>query len=467
VVLSRVRLALWAGAVLIVAQGLAIGRVELTFDEAYYALWARWPQAGYLDHPPMVAWWIAASQAMFGPGEFGVRALFWAAGAVLPALVFALGRRLYGDTETAATATLFYLGAPLAAGAPLATPDTPLVFFWTLALLGLVEVWRGSSWGWALVGLAAGAAGLSKMTAGFLGLGIVLALVAVPSLRRQFARPGPYGAATLALAVLSPFLWWNATHGFATFLKQGGRLAARGFAPRYLGEFLGSQLLLFNPLTAAVALRGAVAKRGAPDEATRLLMAISAPLLGYFLLHALHDRVQGNWPAPLYPALAVLAARAVSRRWAWLAVVSSGVGVALTGALYFHLATGQPRLGAPDPALRIGGWRDLAARVSGVARDRKAEFIMAQGYAQTSLLQYYSGHDVFEIGEPERWTFRPRFESSGVGVAFGRREFEPELRRLFANVTPLSELRRTRFGIEVDDFFVFEVQSPKSSEQDE
>ena len=207
---------------------------------------------------------IAASQALFGPSEFGVRALFWAAGAVLPALVYALGRRLYGDTQLAATAALFYVAAPLAAGAPLATPDTPLVLFWTLALLGLVEVWRGTPWAWAVVGAATGAAGLSKMTAGFLGLGVALALIAAPSLRREWARPGPYAAAALALFVLSPFLFWNATHGFATFLKQGGRLTPHGFSPRYLAEFLGSQLLLFNPLTAALALRGAVLRRGAP-----------------------------------------------------------------------------------------------------------------------------------------------------------------------------------------------------------
>ena len=79
------------------AQGLAAAHVELTFDEAYYALWARWPQAGYLDHPPLVAWIIAASQALFGGGEFGVRALFWLAGASLPALVVWIGWRLFDD----------------------------------------------------------------------------------------------------------------------------------------------------------------------------------------------------------------------------------------------------------------------------------------------------------------------------------------------------------------------------------
>ena len=35
-----------------------------------------------------------------------------------------------------------------------------------------------------------------------------------------------------------------------------------------------------------------------------------APAMLYFLIHALHDRVQGNWPSFLYPAFAIAAAAA-------------------------------------------------------------------------------------------------------------------------------------------------------------
>ena len=37
---------------LLAAQLWLIGRVELTFDEAYYTLWSRSLAWGYLDHPP-------------------------------------------------------------------------------------------------------------------------------------------------------------------------------------------------------------------------------------------------------------------------------------------------------------------------------------------------------------------------------------------------------------------------------
>ena len=62
--------------------------------------------------------------------------------------------------------------------------------------------------------------------------------------------------------------------------------------------------LVFAALAAAVAgvsWRRPVAP-GFADEARRLLVSTIAPAAVYFLLHALHDRVQGNWLAPLFPA---------------------------------------------------------------------------------------------------------------------------------------------------------------------
>ena len=203
------------------------------------------------------------------------------------------------------------------------------------------------------------------MTAGFLALGDRAGAGGRrPRSGAQWRRPGPWIAAALALAVLSPFLIWNATHGFATFLKQGGRLQARAFAPHYLAEFLATQLLLFNPLTAAAASYGAWRLRANPSEPVRLLLASLAPALAYFALHALHDRVQGNWLAPLYPALALLAARA-TREMRWVAPTAAALGLALVAAAYWHLATGRPAFGPSDPFLRIGGWRGaVGARFS-------------------------------------------------------------------------------------------------------
>ena len=53
-------------AALVALRLLAAYFVPLNPDEAYYFLWSRFPAWSYFDHPPMVAWWIAAGTAIFG-----------------------------------------------------------------------------------------------------------------------------------------------------------------------------------------------------------------------------------------------------------------------------------------------------------------------------------------------------------------------------------------------------------------
>ena len=48
--------------------------VPLLPQEAYYWQWSLEPDWSYFDHPPLVAWSIAASTALFGQTSFGVKA---------------------------------------------------------------------------------------------------------------------------------------------------------------------------------------------------------------------------------------------------------------------------------------------------------------------------------------------------------------------------------------------------------
>ena len=458
-------------------QLLLIGRVELTFDEAYYTLWSRDIGWGYLDHPPMVAVWIRASTSLFGGSEFGVRALNTAVLGALPALIAWIAWRLFLSVETAALAALLWISMLLVAGAPIVTPDAPLVVFWTVALAGLVEVWRARGWGWIVVGLGLGLALLSKFTAAFLGAGVVLALFATPSLRRWFYSPAPYFAALLAAAIFAPFLVWNAGHDWATFAKQFSRVAPHSFAPQLLLEFLGSQIGLINPLTFLVAsvaiaatLRAAARAPSPEEEARRLLIATIAPAALYFLIHSLHARVEGNWLAPLYPALAILAAEAGVRGPAWArraACWAPPLGLAAIALVYFHVATGLPRIGPADPIARIGGWRRLTDEVFSRARDENAAFVLAHGYAATSLLTYYGANalPVIQAEERARWLFEPPPEEAlfaGPGLAFGEatRDFGAQLGKKFRHVDEIARLPRLFDNAKVQEFTLYRVSDP-------
>jgi Dolichyl-phosphate-mannose-protein mannosyltransferase len=471
---------------LLTMQAFAASRLELTFDEAYYTLWSRALAFGYLDHPPMVAYFIRASTTLLGGSEFGVRALSLALVGALPALIAYIAWRLFHSVETAAIAVLMWIASPLVmAGAAFATPDAALVVFWTLGLAALTELWRTAKTRWFIaMGLALGLMALSKFTAAFFAAGAALALVTTPSLRRSLRSPAPWAALILAAAIFSPFVLWNAGHGWATFVKQGGRAAANGFAPFYLVEFIGAQILLMNPLAfpavaaavAGVSWRAPAGPRSA-EEARRLLVSTIAPAVIYFVIHALHDRVEGNWLAPILPAGAILTGdwverargagagfeRVASRAALWAAPLA----FAVMALAFFQTLTGILPLGAADPTERLEGFRDLARGVDARARAEGARFVLAQGYALASLLRYYGDVTIHVVQREERirWIFEPSppeslFASPGLAIIQSGARFEFMLRERFRSVEPAGTLERRRAGKPIETYQLFRVAEP-------
>ena len=62
-------------AAVVLIRFIVAGATGLVRDEGYYTLWSMYPAAGYLDHPPMIAWLIAAGRALLGESELAVRLL--------------------------------------------------------------------------------------------------------------------------------------------------------------------------------------------------------------------------------------------------------------------------------------------------------------------------------------------------------------------------------------------------------
>ena len=324
-------------------------------------------------------------------------------------------------------AVLLWIAAPLViAGAVFVTPDAPLVLFWTLGLAALVELWRTGKARWLLaMGVALGFMLLSKFTAAFFAAGAGLSFVATPSLRRWLRSPAPWAALALAAAIFAPFVVWNAEHGWATFAKQLGRAPPHGFAPFFLVEFVGAQILLMNPLVfaafaaavAGVSWRKPAAPRSA-EEARRILVGTIAPAGVYFLVHALHDRVQGNWLAPLFPAAVVLAAdwvararraRGLARTVAAAALWAAPIAIAVMLVGFLQALTGVLPFGAADPTERLEGFRELAGEIDARAKAAGAPYLLTQGYALTSLMTVY-GDPSLHVVQPDqriRWAFAP------------------------------------------------------------
>ena len=444
--------------------------LPLSPDEAYYWVWSHALAPGYPDHPPMVALWIRAGTALAGQGALGVRLLgpFSAAlGSVL--LADAAERLLPGRHAGITAVSLLNATLLFGVGAVVMTPDTPLLFFWTACLWALARIASGGSAGWWLViGLAAGLALDSKYTALFLPAGIGLWLLVVPRLRRWWRHAAVWAGAALGGAAFLPVLWWNATHGWASLLRQGGRVGdwQPERAPQFLAELLGSQIGLATPLVFLLCAGGvAWAARQAwrdRDPAAALLAALTLPAALVFVQHALGGRVQGNWPAIVYPAAAI-AAVAV---WPRLHRPAVALGAVITLAAYAQATIAPLPLPARlDPAaFRLAGWDGLARQVEAAREGAGASFVVVEEYGLASELALQLPAGVPVVGEEPRWAlFRlpPARLAGAVGILVrsARRGGVPES-GAWSAIDEAGSADRSRNGALVEAYLLYRVVGP-------
>jgi 4-amino-4-deoxy-L-arabinose transferase-like glycosyltransferase len=475
-------MSVWAWALLgATALRLALAAaVPLAPDEAYYWVWSRGLQPGYLDHPPMVALWIRAGTALLGETPLGIRLLGPLSVALGSVLLARAAAALVPDRPGCGPWAAALLNATLAlgVGAVVMTPDTPLLFFWTLALWALARLHRdGDANWWLLVGLAAGLALASKYTAALLGLGILLWLLASPPARRWFRSWQLWAGGALALAAFAPVLAWNAAHGWASFAKQGGRAGdagAGGLTLRYLGELIAGQFGLATPLVFVLCVAGSVAalrlawpatrgERTAAASAALLLAALAVPGAMLFLWQSLGSRVQGNWPAILYPAAGIAAACLLGPRWQRLRAPALALGAAATAFVYLQaVAAPLPLPRRSDPTLaRLGGWEEFAAAVESARAAAGAAFVAAEEYGLASGLAYRLPPGVPVVAMDARWRFfalpAPAPGVAGVLVRSERRGEGPPL---WPGAVPLgTTLVRARRGVEAERYRLWRVET--------
>src|SRR5262249_23649496 len=286
---------LLAGAIVAIAlvRVVVAYNTALTDDEAYYRLWALAPALSYYDHPPMTAWMIAAGRSILGDSPLGIRLAVALTSLIGPFVLWRPAAILF-DRSIAERATWLALAMPLlAVGGVIITPDTPSVLFWGLAAWSLAElhVSRNANW-WLAVGLFAGLGLLSKYTNLFVGAGILVWLIVLPSNWPWLRRWQVWAGGILACLLTIPVVLWNLQHEWASFAKQFGRVGhGTGLTFRYLPEFAGAYLGLASPVIAICSLwgLGLLVRAAASWRAQTAMLVVAGilPLLGYFLVHAL------------------------------------------------------------------------------------------------------------------------------------------------------------------------------------
>jgi 4-amino-4-deoxy-L-arabinose transferase-like glycosyltransferase len=413
---------------LIAIRLVAAALIDLSPDETYYFDWSRFPAWSYYDHPPMVAWWIAAGTALFGDGAFGVRVVTVLSAIPTSIAVYLTGKILFDRTVAERSVLWINVTLLIAVGGFTATPDAPAVMFWALAILAFALVVRtGNGAWWLAVGLFAGLGVASKLTDLFLGLGILLCLFAMRDLRRWVKSPWTWAGGAVAVLVLVPMLLWNADHNWVTLTKQFGRVTTGTFEPLKFPEFIVTQFAVLNPLMAMFVGLGAVVwigrKRTYPIGGIVLLLATVLPLIIYMAVHSFHEQIQGHWLAPIFPTLAVVAAAAAStplaERWSGLRAIVFPVGVALS-LIGIVIAANPGNLISYriDAGQVIRGWDEVAAEADTMRKAAGADWIAVTHYGVASEIAYHlrgKGVPVVPIAERERYAYAPSPDPALLG----------------------------------------------------
>ena len=356
--------------------------LPISNDEAYHWLYTTHPDLSYFDHPPMTMLVAKAGLLLCGGWvhSFSLRLGFvlFFAGSLW--ILFRWTSRWFGEAAGFWAAVGLSLSNYFTAwSGSQAHPDSPLLFF------GLLTLWqsgeailgdpRQSLKRWLFVGLAFGAALLSKYHAVLLPAGVALFALFTKEGRRIFFTPGPYLAVAIGFALFSPVILWNVRHDWTSFRFQGSRAVA-GAVPVFhegpLKWLLGPILYLFPWIWFWLVWEGfkQLGKLRSSSGIERLLFFQALAPLGFFFVAACFNRaVFFHWPligfVPLYPLVGAFWVKLKARFPLGFKLSVLGWTLALfaiDGLVLFHARTGLLPIpsGVKDVSREFSGWDSVA-----------------------------------------------------------------------------------------------------------
>ena len=422
---ARAFLILLVGLLALRIGALALSPLELHFDEAQYWLWSRKLEWGYFSKPPLIAWAIAATTAVFGNAEWAVRLAAPIAHALGAAAIYALAQRVYGATAALWTGVLWLTIPAVWVSSAIMSTDALVLPLWSLALYALWRLAETRSWGWAAaLGVALGLGALAKYAMLYFPLCAALAAVMVRPVRKAVLSAQGALAGVIGLAILTPNLVWNAQHKFATVAHTAANahLSSDFLHPKEFFEFLESQAGVVGPiLFLALIWRfwDAARRPSRLRDEDRFLLAFIIPPLVVILAQALISRAHANWAAAAYPAAIIwIVGRLVASLNGRRMLIGALATQLIIGA--FFVAVGvSPRfadsIGLSDALKRARGWRETTLAIAERARDTGAETVLVDHRSLYVELAYY-GRDL-SLPKIRMWLLRaaPRNHAEAEG----------------------------------------------------
>ncbi|HSM13327.1 MAG TPA: glycosyltransferase family 39 protein, partial [Thermoanaerobaculia bacterium] len=233
------------------------GRYGWFRDELYYLACSDHLAWGYVDQPPLSIAILAATRALAGDSIWAVRFPAALAGAVAVVLTGLIARRLGGGrfAQLLAALAVALSGVVLGNAGRFFSMNAFDLMLWAAAsyvLVVLLEQERPRLW--LAFGAIAGLGLLNKYSMLFLGLGVVVGLVAT-SQRRHFARRWIWLGGLVAALIVLPHVLWEVRNGWPSIEFMRNASGEKNVALSPLA-FLRDQVMMFGIAQAPLWIAG-------------------------------------------------------------------------------------------------------------------------------------------------------------------------------------------------------------------
>lgn len=373
--------------------------IPMSGDEAYFIVWARHPDFGYYDHPPMIGWLLHVL-LYFGSAEVLLR---------LPAILLTtlVGIGIYQllkphDEAKAALVAMLYLVSPLNVLNVLITNDTVLILFVFLSAATLFKALQKNGMGWyALSGALLGMAFLSKYFAVLLVLGYLAYWIFSGRSTGKTKGFVLLFIAALPFALLN--FYWNYTHCWDNILfNLYTRNEGEQFSLGKVAVFLGTQVYLMTPPVIYYLFRHRAELRQKIRRSQFQLFAWTFLLpMAAFALLSLKKTIGLHWVLAFYPFLYLLLHLFLSRE-------------ELLKTLKFMLWFSAAHLAAVAviALMPMDTWKhnklydgivfmfrndEIAAQVH--PYEEQGFLLASDGYTSAAIISYHYGKNFFVFGE--------------------------------------------------------------------
>ena len=413
-------------------RGIIAALLPLGNDEAYYIMYARFPDFHYYDHPLLIGWAIKLSTWNFKfqhPFFYRLPAILLSipATVVVYKIASAIRTPRAGWIAACMYSASFY-GSVIAG--IFAMPDAIMSFFWIVSLLIATHIFipdknrpevKNELLLW--FGLAVGLAMLAKIHAAFLWISLIgFALFR----KRELFRKWEFwvGLLITSLALL-PILLWNNQNEWVHLNFYKSRVGTESglhpgqFLKELVGEFAyqGPVVFLFI-LIFGFFRKNAVAKRSEKI----FLLWMGLPLIIFIWSLSFFRETLPHWTGPAYVSLIVLASISMTdilsynkiRRWLYGAVLFLVIALfAAIQLVFFYPGTlgsvkKASHYGSGDFTLDMYGWEKTGNQMASYIKRQQLDSLPVyshQWFPAAHLDEYLcrkTGNKLFAVGPLEQ-----------------------------------------------------------------